>query len=308
MQHLSQQRIIRGVCRIYGALLFAYPPDFRRRYGGEMTQVFRDRCRALERTPGVCGVGVVRFIIHILVDWFTTSVLEMVTYMKAAAVASTVRLALLLGIMLNLAMIGVRVFFYRPLLVMPGGLKFVIEPALLLIVYALLVVWATSRADPLRQRMLQIGTPLGLLGGMVQIVHMLLENLVNFGAVNGTVTLSSMLLTFLLWGVAGYRASRTTTSTGLGALTGSWSALVTMLMAVTFGFALLYSSIPRLDYVATWPEFQRSGWRDVHAFSIANTLDSGFSHLLIGPIVGVLFGGVAGIIARFQHKPQPSAA
>lgn len=305
MQHLSQQRLIRGACRIYGALLIAYPPEFRRRYGGEMTQVFRDRCHALKRTPGVCGV--LRFSIHILVDWLTTSVLESVTYMKAA-VASTVRLTLLLGILLNLAMIGVRVFFYRPLLVMPGGLKFVLEPALLLIVYALLVMWTTSHTDPLRQRILQTGTPLGLLGGIVQIVHMFLENLVNFGAANGTVTLSFMLLTFLLWGVAGYRASRTTTSTGVGALAGSWSALVTMLLAVTFGFALLYSSIPRLDYVATWPEFQRSGWGDVHAFSIANTLDSGFSHLLIGPFVGALFGGVAGIIARLQHEPQPSAA
>ncbi len=305
MQHLSQQRLIRGACRIYGALLIAYPPEFRRRYGGEMTQVFRDRCHALKRTPGVCGV--LRFSIHILVDWLTTSVLESVTYMKAA-VASTVRLTLLLGILLNLAMIGVRVFFYRPLLVMPGGLKFVLEPALLLIVYALLVMWTTSHTDPLRQRILQTGTPLGLLGGIVQIVHMFLENLVNFGAANGTVTLSFMLLTFLLWGVAGYRASRTTTSTGVGALAVSWSALVTMLLAVTFGFALLYSSIPRLDYVATWPEFQRSGWGDVHAFSIANTLDSGFSHLLIGPFVGALFGGVAGIIARLQHKPQPSAA
>lgn len=305
MQHLSQQRFLRWACRIYGALLFAYPSDFRRRYGHEMTQVFRDRCRALERRPRVCGI--LRFLIHILVDWLTTSVLESVAHMKAAVV-STVRLALLLGILLNLAMIGVRVFFYRPLLVMPGGLKFVLEPAFLLIVYALLVVWATSRTDPLRRRILQVGTPLGLLGGIIQIVHMWLENLVNFGAANGTVTLSSMLLTFLLWGVAGYRASRTTTSTGLGALAGSWSAMVTMLMAVTFGFALLYSSIPRLDYVATWPEFQRSGWGDVHAFSIANTLDSGFSHLLIGPIVGALFGGIAGILARFQHKRQPSAA
>jgi hypothetical protein len=224
------------------------------------------------------------------------------------AVPSTVRLALLLGVTLNLAMISLRVFFYRPLLAMPGGLKFVIEPALLLTVYALLVVWATSRADPLRQRILQIGTPLGVIGGVVQIVHISLENLVNFGAANGTVTLLSMFFTFLLWGVAGYRASRTTTITGLGVLTGSWSAIVTMLMTVTVGFALLFSSIPRLDYVATWPEFQQSGWGDVHAFSIANTLDSGFSHLLIGPVVGALFGGVAGIVARVQHKRQPSAA
>ncbi len=224
-----------------------------------------------------------------------------------ASVAFTVRLTLLTIIMLNLAMIGGRVFSYRPLLAMPGGLKFVLEPPSLLILYALLVIWATSRPDAGRQRTLQIGTRLGLIAGIVQIVHMLLENLANFGVANGTVTLSSMALTFLLWGLAGYRASRATTSTGSGVLAGSWSAMLTMLIAVSFGFALLYSSIPPLDYVASWPEFQRSGWKDVHAFSIANTLDSGFSHLLIGPIIGALFGGVAGMVERFQHK-QPSAA
>ncbi len=31
--------------RIYGLLLLAYPPEFRRRFGGEMLQVFHDRCR-----------------------------------------------------------------------------------------------------------------------------------------------------------------------------------------------------------------------------------------------------------------------
>lgn len=221
----------------------------------------------------------------------------------------TVRLALLLSVTLNLAMIGLRVVFYRPLLAMPGGLRFALEPAILLIVYGGLVIWATSHPDPLRQGILQIGTPLGLLGGAVQVVLILLENTVNLGAANGPVTLSSMLVTFSLWGVAGYRASRTiTTNSRAGALAGSWSAVVTMLITVTFGFALLYSSIPRLDYVATWPEFQRSGWGDVHAFSIANTLDSGFSHLLIGPIVGAIFGGIASLIARFQRRRQPSAA
>lgn len=39
------------VYRIYGWLLFAYPPEFRRRFGGEMRQVFRDCCR------GYCSEG-----------------------------------------------------------------------------------------------------------------------------------------------------------------------------------------------------------------------------------------------------------
>ena len=218
-------------------------------------------------------------------------------------VCLAIRLTLLFVIALNLAMSGIRVFLYRPFLEMPGALRFVIEPALLLLVYAATTLWATARTDPLRQRILQAGTPIGLIGGAVQIVHMSLENLLDFGAANGTVTLLSMFLTFLLWGVAGYRASRTTKIPGSGVLTGAWSAIVTMLVTVTFGFALLYSSIPRLDYVATWPEFQHSGWTDVRAFSIANTLESAFSHLLIGPMVGALFGGVVGIIARLQHRP-----
>ena len=224
-----------------------------------------------------------------------------------AAVTANVRLTLLLGITLDLAMIGIRVFLYRPLLAMPGGLQFVVEPVLLLIVYGLFVVWATSRTNPLRQIIVQLGTSLGLIGGIVQIAHMSLENLVDLGPANGPVTLLSMLLTFLLWGVAGYRAVRATTVTRSGVLAGSWSALVTMLLTVTFGFTLLYTSIPRLDYVATWPEFQRSGWTDVHAFTIANTLDSGFSHLLMGPVVGVIFGGIASIFASFRHKQHPAA-
>jgi hypothetical protein len=37
-------------------------------------------------------------------------------------------------------------------------------------------------------------------------------------------------------------------------------------------------------------------WTDVHAFTIANTLDSALSHLIVGPIVGAIFGGVAGVV------------
>ncbi len=304
MQQAAQQMLTRWLYRIYGVLLYSYPPDFRERYGREMAQIFRDRRRDLAGTWSFYRVS--RFVFHMGADWLTSSIRERVTYMKTAA-ASTVRWALLLGIVLNLALIGIRVFLYRPLLAMPGGLNFVVEPALLLMVYGLLVMWTTARPDPLRQTILQMGTPLGVIGGVLQIVHMLLENLVDFGAANGAATLLSMLATFVLWGVAGYRAARTTPAIGVGVLAGSWSAVVTMLMTVTFGFALLYSSIPRLDYVATWPEFQRSGWRDVHAFSIANTLDSGFSHLLIGPVAGAIFGGIASIIGRFQDKRQPTA-
>jgi len=37
--------LIRGLCQVYAAMLYAYPRDFRLQYGGAMRQVFRDRCR-----------------------------------------------------------------------------------------------------------------------------------------------------------------------------------------------------------------------------------------------------------------------
>ena len=38
---------INPICRVYTVLLYAYPKAFRNQFGGEMQQVFRDRCRAL---------------------------------------------------------------------------------------------------------------------------------------------------------------------------------------------------------------------------------------------------------------------
>jgi hypothetical protein len=58
----------------------------------------------------------------------------------------------------------------------------------------------------------------------------------------------------------------------------------------------------------TWREFKRSGWTDVHAFTIANALDAALSHLIIGPVVGAIFGGAAGVIAHLRGKGQSNPA
>jgi hypothetical protein len=63
-----------------------------------------------------------------------------------------------------------------------------------------------------------------------------------------------------------------------------------------------YIAVPKPEYVATWAEFKRSGWTDVRAFTVVNTLDSAVSHLVIGPIAGAIFGAIA---AAFARKPRP---
>ena len=73
-----------GLCRIYSLLLYAYPRDFRRAYGRDMQQLFRDRCREVGRAAG--WQPVLRFAAHVAHDLFTTSTRE-----RAAAIWSAAR-------------------------------------------------------------------------------------------------------------------------------------------------------------------------------------------------------------------------
>jgi hypothetical protein len=206
-------------------------------------------------------------------------------------------------------MMGIQVFLYRPLLAMPGGATYVFETTVVLLLYGILIVRATRSDGQLHRTVLLLATPVGLVAAALQIAHLAAENFIHFEPRwEGITAVTFMLGTFLIWGFAGYRSARSMGAILPAALAGAWSAIVTMSILVTFGFALeFYFATPNPEYVATWGEFKRSGWTDVHAFTIANTLDSALSHLIVGPIVGVVFGAVAGALTRIPRKPQPGA-
>ena len=222
---------------------------------------------------------------------------------------SVTRLILLAALGFAMLMMSSKVFFYRPLLGMPGGKTFVIETAVLLIAYAVVVLWTTDGDTPVRHSML-LATPLGLIGGLIQIASMTQEEFKDLGPHgNGIVGFGLLFCTFTAWGIAGFRAARRTGDVRCGAMAGLWCAVITMSMVVLFGFAVaFYLAVPKPEYVVTWGEFKRSGWTDVHAFTIANTLDSAFSHLFTGPVLGAILGGGASLLARFQLKRQLDAA
>jgi signal peptidase I len=67
-------QLIAGFCRIYSVLLYAYPAEFRREYGGPMKQVFRDRCRAVASAPG--RLPFAQFALQMMADWLRTTVRE----------------------------------------------------------------------------------------------------------------------------------------------------------------------------------------------------------------------------------------
>ena len=63
------------LCRIYSAMLYAYPREFRLQYGVEMQQFFHDRCRELVRERAGGGKWF-RFGLRNVTDWIVSTVRE----------------------------------------------------------------------------------------------------------------------------------------------------------------------------------------------------------------------------------------
>jgi hypothetical protein len=83
--------------RVYEALLVAYPKEFRRAYGSEMAQVFKDLCREERRRGGASGLT--RLWVRTFLDLATTAFVERSKVMKWRFLMP---LALVLGLLIAL--------------------------------------------------------------------------------------------------------------------------------------------------------------------------------------------------------------
>jgi hypothetical protein len=219
-----------------------------------------------------------------------------------------VRMAMLFGVFVSFILIAIATMSIHSPLTMPGGMSYVFEAAVPLLVYGLISFWIPALGLMHRGSTLQTGTSVGIFVGILQIMHMALENFGLRIGENAAITLGFMLSGFALWGMAGYRVTRKNGDIKTGVAASCWSAMVSVLMAVTFGLVLMTFNFPPSSYVSTWSEFGQSGWTDARAFAVANSFDSVFGHLIVGPIAGAIFGffgaAIAKVISDFGANPE----
>jgi hypothetical protein len=225
--------------------------------------------------------------------------------------ARTLRRWLLVVIGGDLGLLAVRAATHPAFFSMPGAASYLVAPVVALAVYA-----ATIGALPLlaarvpgTSRALRVGTLVGLIGGAIDMVNVTLESLLSLPQAVVTVTTGiAMLGLFLSFGVAGFLGGRRAGSFGLGLGAAVWSAVVAILLAVTFGFVLINVALPKLahDEIGD-PDYARSGWTDVRAFAIANTFDAGFTHLVEAPIIATVLGAAGSGLARLGARRRPAA-
>jgi hypothetical protein len=203
------------------------------------------------------------------------------------------------AIVVNVALIAIRVSSYRELLAMPGSIPIIVKPLIVLALYFAVVIWMTSKVSDDRGVALKVGTSFGLVTAAVQVLHLFIESFVpTEELVTGITALVFMVGTFLVWAVAGHVTGRRGASVSASATAGSWAAIVCMLTLVAVGLVLTFVPVPSASYVSTWSEFRESGWTDATAFGIANTFGSAYSHLLAGPIVGAITGAIGGLLGK----------
>ena len=211
--------------------------------------------------------------------------------------------ALLGLIAINIAMIAVGVKQSPAFFSQPGSRTVVLEPVSALLAYAVATVFLAKTHGPYWESILRAAMVFGVITGTFEVINIGIENVIPFPLHGPVLPVGFMFIIFTSWGIAGFRTARSLRSTRAGLLAAVSSAGISMVIAVAAGFIVqFFLSPPEPAYVSTWVEFKRSGWTDARAFGVANTLDSGFTHLVIAPIVALLFGGLASLLAQFRFS------
>ena len=208
---------------------------------------------------------------------------------------------LLAFVAINLGMVAVGVGRYPAFFSQHGAHTFVLKPVCALLTYAVAIIFMARRNGPYRDSILRAAMVFGGLTGTIEVINIGIENGVPYAVRGPVVPIGFMLTIFTIWGIAGFQIARSLRSVRAGSLVAVFSAGICMLIAVAAGFIVQFLlASPEPAYVSTWAEFQRSGWTDARAFAVANTLDSGFTHLVVAPIVALFFGSVASLLGEFS--------
>ena len=190
-------------------------------------------------------------------------------------------------------------FMYSPLLTMPHVYSYILELGAMHLIYIGIVIWATKPSIVLTT--LRIATFFGVIAGLLEIIHISIENFGHLNAQAETVSTGIFMGgLFVLFAVSGYWITLNNRNAISGMLGGSWSAVVCMLIVMTYALSQLFWSFGALEkHDIGDPDFIRTGWTDMHAFVIADIFEAGFKILFIGPIAGIIFGLFGTAIARF---------
>jgi len=211
----------------------------------------------------------------------------------------SLRFPLILLAIANLALLAMRLSPWQEVFNLPGNGATGIDPGVCLIGYILLIfIFGAKKQDEMSVAM-GAGTLLGLLGGAVMVGEIVLKAQAaqQDTALPAFMTKGLLVTACLLWGAAGWNGARVTGNSGLGMISGAWSAMVSSLMAATAVLAEMYSTAASPTSQDPWKQYEGLALGNSATQALVHSLNSVTFFLLVGPLAGAAAGLVFAFFA-----------
>ena len=197
-----------------------------------------------------------------------------------------IRLGLAAAVCLTFLLILVRALTYMPFMAASGAGALLVGTTILLLFSAAAMVWPDSGTGPVLRA--EFATKLGLVGGGLQAIDLLLEQLFQPPrTVSRVASTGLMLATLAIWCYAAFKARRQGATVGRSCLVAAWCAVVTTVISVFVSTLLGCFVVPWLHHAAGLKRGE-----DAVNVAISGALWNAISSLLYGPALAELIGAI----------------
>lgn len=188
----------------------------------------------------------------------------------------------------DLTLLGMRLWPWQEVANLPGNGTTGLDPVLTLLAYIALLFWVGGNKNPEVRKALSAGTMIGLPAGILLVAQVLLAA----QPVTQPIFLQIGLLgvAAILWGIAGMRGAQIAGNSGIGMLSGMWSAMVSCLMACAAVLEELSLAGPAPVTQDPWKQYEGLAIGNPAVQALVHSLNTATAFLLIGPLVGVVLG------------------
>jgi hypothetical protein len=206
----------------------------------------------------------------------------------------TLRIPIILLALVNLALLGARLWPWQEAMNLPGNGTTAVDPAITLAAYIGLGFWIGSVRTPAGRKSLFSAAMLGILAGLFLVGQVMLAARQSAEESTGPdrVQIGLLVCAAVVLGTVALRTARAGNTMGFSLVCTIWASMVCCLMACTAILGEAYLATGGAEPADSWKQYEGLAIGNPATQSLVHSLDTLSGFLLLGPLVGCLAGAV----------------